>query len=268
VPKFTHSSATLLVAALALASCGPAAGPGTPGALPFAAARQPLALEPLTPYHKGLLALYSFNGTLKDSSGHGYTASISGVPRYAPGAPFGGKAIAFGGGGKAIVTGPIDISVKQTRKLTMGGWFMATSIKTPQYGIVSNDDGGYDRTIDIDTRNQARSPYWSAFVGGRIAGTVPVTKGRWTFVAVTYDQSTMPGTYALYVNDGRQTYVIRGAADFDSSSHIDKVTIGRNPSFDHPFAGKAANVFFYVGILTNRQIANIVAHGPSRIPRH
>ena len=257
----------IIFAAALLTSCASGSSHGASGALPFLGSKQLPAFEPAAPYAKGLLALYSFNGTLKDSSRHGYTASDTGTPRYAKGAPFGGKAIVFDGRGKAIATAPIDISVKQTRRLTMGGWFLATSIKTPQYGMISNDDGGYDRSLDIDNRNEARAPNWSACIGGDVVGSVPVIPGKWVFVAVSFDQSTLPGTYALYVHDANGTTVLRGAADFDDSSITRAVTIGRNPTFDHPFAGKAANVFFYVGILTDRQIAQIVAHGPSRIPR-
>jgi hypothetical protein len=147
----------------------------------------------LAPYPKGLLALYKFSGNLKDSSGNGYTASDSGTPHYASFAPLGGQAIVFDGRGTAIASAPIDISVARARRLTMGGWFLATSIKTPQYGIVSNDDGGYDRSICIDNRNEARSTNWSAFPGGGVPGSVPVIPGKWTFVAISFNQSTLPG---------------------------------------------------------------------------
>jgi hypothetical protein len=84
-------------------------------------------------------------------------------------------------------------------------------------------------------------------------------------VAVTFDQAKLPGNYALYVNTGKHTTILTGTDNFDDNSES-KVKIGKNPSFDHPFAGDAAKVFFYVGILTKTQIADIIAHGPSRIP--
>ncbi len=218
------------------------------------------------PYPKGLLALYRFNGTLNDSSGHGYAGKDTGKPQYVNGAPFRGKAIEFDGSGKAIVRAPLDISIKKIPQLSMGGWFKATSISTPPYGIVSNDDGDFDRTLDVDNRDAKTGAHWSAFVGGKVVGTVPVRTGKWVFSAVTYDQSTLPGTYAFYVNNGSRTTVLKGQANFDSASVTKNVTIGRNPNFDQAFAGDAANVFFYVGILSKAQIAKIIAHGPSRIP--
>lgn len=223
-------------------------------------------LPALKHYSKGLLALYSFNGTLDDSSGHGYTAKDTGKPQYVRGAPFGGKAIEFNGSGTAIVKAPLDISTKKIPQLTMGGWFNATNISTPEYGLVSNDDGGNDRTLDIDNRDSKPGIYWSAFIGGTVVGTVPVHTHKWVFSAVAYDQTGSNGTYAFYVNDGSRTFILSGQTHFDSNSVTKNVTIGRNPNFDQPFDGEAAKVFFYVGILSKKQIEKIVAHGPSRIP--
>jgi len=213
-----------------------------------------------------LLALYTFNGTLADASGHNRTAHDTGTPAYVKGAPFGGKAIVFGSG-NAIVLAPLNISPAARPRLTMGAWVNATSDATPQYGIISNDDNNYDRTLGIDSRPATSGVVWSAFVGGSVVGSVPVVTKKWYFVAISYDQSTPPGKYAFYVNDGSTTTTLTGVDNFDADSHLDAVDIGRNPSFDSSFNGKVANAFFYAGILTKSQIASIIAHGPSAIPR-
>lgn len=228
-------------------------------------ARHAATPQVVSAYSAGLLALYKFNGSLDDSSGNGYTTKDSGKPEYVDGAPFGGKAIEFDGTGSAIVSAPLNISVKHIRQLSMGGWFKATSITTPNCGIVSNDNGNFDRSIDIDARS-CPTVCWSAFVGGAVEGKVPVHVGKWVFEAVTFDQKTLPGNYAIYVNTGRRTAIVTGTDNFDNDSVTSHVSIGENPNFDHPFAGEAAKVFFYVGILTKKQIADIIAHGPSRIP--
>lgn len=215
----------------------------------------------------GLLALYPFNGTLKDASGHGKTATDSGAPSYVSGAPFGGKAIHFDGSGKAIVSAPLDISPAALPRLTMGAWVDALDVSTPQYGIISNDDGDYDRTLGIDSRPANSGVVWSAFVGGAVVGSVAVKTKKWYFVAISYDQSDAPGKYAFYVNDGSKTVMLTAADNFDVDSHTDSVTIGRNPSFDSDFNGYVANAFFYAGVLTKTQIASIAAHGPAAIPR-
>ncbi|MHB8152767.1 MAG: LamG-like jellyroll fold domain-containing protein [Bacillati bacterium] len=184
------------------------------------------------------MALYTFNHTLRDSSGNG----------------------------KAIVTAPLDISVAALPQVTFGAWVKAVSVSNPEYGIISNDDGNFDRSLDIDNRDAATGANWSAFVGNNVVGKVPAAKGRWVFLAVSFDQSSSPGRYALYVNDGSRTTVLRGADAFDGNSVTSRVTIGRNPSYDQPFDGEVANAFFYRGILTGAQIKKIIAKGPSAIP--
>ncbi len=214
----------------------------------------------------GLVALYTFNGTPTDSSGHGKTATDSGTPAYDSGAPFGGEAISFDGTGHAIVSAPLNISVANMPQLTMGAWVLAKTDATPQYGIMSNDNGGFDRTIDIDSRASA-GVNWSAFVGGSVVGNVPVVTNKWYFVAVSYNNAKGPGSYVLYVNDGAKTTTLAGADQFDSDSVTKSVTIGSNPDFDQAFHGEMANAFFYNGILTKTQIDAIIARGPKVIPR-
>jgi hypothetical protein len=216
----------------------------------------------------GLLALYAFNGTLKDSSGHGKTAHDSGAPAYVGGAPFGGRALSLDGSGHAIVAAPLNISPAALPQLTMGAWVNAKSVATPQYGILSNDDGDYDRTLGIDTRPAKTGVVWSAFIGGDVVGKVPVVTNKWYFVAVSFDEKSAANPYAFYVNDGSKTITVTGVDHFDADSHTDAVSIGRNPSFDSSFTGEVANAFFYAGILSKQQIAAIIARGPSAIPRH
>lgn len=254
--------AALLIAAALVTACGSRTASGIQP-LPVSALDNQLAVPAAS---LKLMALYSFNGTLADSSGNGKTATDTASPTYVTGAPFGGKAIAFNGSGHAIVHAPLNISVAAVKQITFGGWMKALSISTPQYGVVSNDNGDFDRTIDIDTRPNG-TPSWSAFVGGTVVGKVHVAIGKWYFVAVSFDQSIAPGHYVLYVNNGTATTTVSGTDHFDADSVTSSVSIGRNPGFDHPFNGDVANAFFYHGILTAAQIATIVAKGPSAIPR-
>ncbi|HLI94519.1 MAG TPA: LamG-like jellyroll fold domain-containing protein [Candidatus Baltobacteraceae bacterium] len=264
-----HIRSTRALALIALTqlivACGGAAGTSkgrSIAALPLV----PYASALLFPATGKLMALYSFNKTLNDSSGNGKNAKDSGTPTYVTGAPFGGDAIKFDGSGKAIVTAPLDISVADLKQVTFGGWFKALSIATPEYGIVSNDDGDFDRSLDIDNRDAGGGINWSAFVGGTVVGKVAVKTGQWVFAAVAFNQATLPGKFSFYVHNAAGLQIIRGADNFDTSSVKTGVDIGRNPSFDQPFDGLAANVFFYDGILTQTQIQNIIAKGPSAIP--
>jgi hypothetical protein len=260
-------SSALAIVALSqvLVACGGTSGGTTQGTATAALPRAPFTAAMAPPPSPHLIALYSFNKTLNDSSGHGHNATDSGTPTYVTGAPFGGDAIKFSGTGTAIVKAPLDISVADLKQVTFGGWFNASSITTPQYGIVSNDDGDFDRSLDID--NRTGGVHWSAFVGGSVVGKVSVATGKWIFMAVSFNQATLPGKYALYVNNSTGLHVLQGSDNFDTNSIKTAVTIGRNPNFDHPYAGLAANVFFCSGILTQTQIQNIVTNGPSAIPR-
>ncbi len=217
----------------------------------------------------GLLALYSFDGTLADASGNGKTAKDSGTPAYVAGAPFGGKAISFDGSGKALVTAPLNLSVAAMPQVTFGAWVYAKAVNNPQYGIISTDDGNFDRQLGIDSRPATSGANWAAFVGGSAVGTVPTATGKWVFLAVSYDQSggASGGTYAYYVNDGGNTVVLSGNDAFDGDSVTNGVCIGKNPNFDQPFNGYVSNAFFYAGILTKDQIDVIIAKGPSAIPK-
>jgi hypothetical protein len=235
---------------------------GITAALVLAGGLAPAAGSP-----NGLMALYSFNGTLRDSSGNAKTAATGGAAAsYVAGAPFGGKALKFGGAVKSIVTVPLNISVAALPQVTFGAWVHASTVQTPQYGLVSNDDGDFDRTLDIDNRTGGSAPTWSAFIGGSVVGKVPAVPGKWMFVAVSYDQQSAPGTYTFYVNDGSKTSVLTGADSFDSDSVTKGVTIGSNPNFDQAFRGEISNLFFYRGILTKDRIEAIAAKGPSAIP--
>ena len=148
----------------------------------------------------------------------------------------------------------------------MGAWFYATSVDTPQYGLISNDDGSFDRSLDIDTRSATTGANWSAFVGGAVVGKVPAVTNKWVFAAVSFNQQSKPGKYVFYVNDGTKTTTLTGVDNFDSDSVTKAVTIGKNPNFDQPFKGEVSNAFFYAGILTQAQIAAIITQGPSAIP--
>lgn len=213
-----------------------------------------------------LMALYTFNGTLADASGNAKTASASGTPAYVTGAPFGGQAISFDGSGKSVVTAPLNISVAALKQVTFGAWVRAQSVDSPNYGVISNDDGNFDRSLDIDTRTAKTGANWSAFVGGAVIGKLRAAVGKWVFLAISFNQLSGPGRYAFYVDDGSGMQVLTGTDGFDSDSVTTGVTIGRNPKFDQPFHGEIADAFFYRGILTRAQIEKIIAKGPSALP--
>jgi hypothetical protein len=207
-----------------------------------------------------LVAFYPFNGNVNDASGNGLTGVVTGSPTFANNAPFGGQAIQFDGSTNSFVTIPLDIDPAAVPQITFGAWVNASPATVTSdviRGLISNDDGDYDRTLDIDTRNGGLQ--WSAFIGGSVVANGAVTANTWTFLAVRYNQTA--NSYAFNVNGSQ----IAGTTNFDNTNVTTGTTIGRNPNFDSPFGGEMADAFVFNQVLTDQQIANIQANGPSAI---
>jgi hypothetical protein len=138
--------------------------------------------------------------------------------------------------------------------------------------LISHDNGGFDRTIDIDYRGGGWG--WSAFSGsGGVLGYYPVTIGQWVFIAAVYDQEA--STVKLYVNDA--LYEETGSL----ASGWDYVNIGKNPSFGAYFYGTIDEVRIYNYALSAAEIQALYesvsipstptptptpSHSPSPIP--
>jgi uncharacterized protein (TIGR03437 family) len=227
-----------------------------------------------------LVAFYPLNGNVNDSSGNGRNGTINGNPTFTANGPYGGKALTFNGddmtvssgpngcenpqnctiGANDYVTVPVDTSIENTPQETFGGWFLvSTSASTCcNRGLISSDDGGFDPTIDIDTRTTGGFQY-GAFYGSGVAsiGQQNANTGQWTFVAVSYDNVAQ--TYILQVGNQQTT----GSLNFDGNGVEGFTFLGINPNFDYEFNGSMADVFFYNTALTANQLNAIYQGGPS-----
>jgi len=210
-----------------------------------------------TAAHASLVGFYTFNGSTADSSGNGNNGVLTGTATFTNNAPFGGQAIQFDGVSNSFVTVPINTSPAALPQVTYGGWVLASQANAVIRGVISNDDGNFDRTIDVDTRNGGLQ--WSAFIGGSVVANTAVVPGAWTFVAVRFDQAT--NSYSFDVGANR----ISCTTNFDTNSVTSGTTIGRNPNFDSPFGGEFADVFFFNQVLTNAQIDAIRVGGPTAV---
>jgi hypothetical protein len=198
----------------------------------------------------GPVAYYNFNAGPNDVSGNGHNPTLSDdPPTFAFAGGYEGGDYIFNSANENSMTVPLDIGPTAMPQLTMGDWFYAFGV-AGQGGLLSDDNGGFDRTIDIDTRDSDGTPDWSAFNGTGVVAGGPVTAGQWTFVAVRYDQAT--GTMAFDVN-GTFTY---SETHFDLSQ-LNTFTIGRNPSFAAWFDGEIDDVFVYNQLLSNAQLDTI-----------
>jgi hypothetical protein len=205
--------------------------------------------------HAGLIGLYTFNGDLTDSSGSGNNGTNAGsnnVTFSANGGPSGGPAGVFNG--NAWFNVPIDTRTSALSQVTYGGWFDLTDASTIIRGLISNDDGNFDRTLDIDTRNSGLK--YSVFNGAGVQGGTAVSTSTWVFLAVSYNQTT---NSLVFDSNGTQ---VSGSTSFGSQT-VTNTTIGRNPNFDTPFVGQMSSVFVYNTALDFTQLEQIRSGGPS-----
>jgi hypothetical protein len=209
--------------------------------------------------HAGLIGYYTFENSVADVSGNGNHGTMGPTaPTYTANGHQGG-AYQFGAGGlNTYLTVPININPSALPKVTFGAWFNAAGADAVIRGLISHDNGGFDRTLTVDTRNGDGIVNWQMFVGGATTyfggGTGNVVPDAWTFVSVVYD--VLAGTSCLYV-DG--AYGCVGSSP--STDAMSVTTIGRNPNFDFPFIGRIDDVFFFDEALSKAQLDDIRRNG-------
>jgi hypothetical protein len=205
-----------------------------------------------------LLGYYPLDGNFNDASGNGNNGTAgSTAPTFGPGhtGKLGDEGAVFSGtDANQLFTIPINLN--SLDQVTFGAWVEASN-SIPIRGIISNDQGSFGRTIDIDTR--AGTTGYSAFDGngGGVFGGSPVLDG-FQFLAVVYNHTA--GTETLYVDD--KSFTATGVPP----SGDDFITVGRNPHFDNPFGGTIDDVFVYGTALSAQQISNIETNGVQTVP--
>lgn len=179
----------------------------------------------------GLVAYYPFDDDLVDHSGNVNNSTNNGAT-FVPG--YKGQALCFDGV-QDFVSAPVNINPDVMPQMTMIAW--ARSNSTSNGWVISHDNGGYDRTLTIDTRGGG--PGWSAFSGSKgVLGYSPVTIGDWTFLAAVYDQDAE--TVKLYVNGA---LISEGEGKLGSG--WEQIQIGSNPSHGRYFSGAIDEVRIY-----------------------
>lgn len=206
------------------------------------------------PGKAALIAYYTFEGNANDVTGNGHNGTVNGATL--TGAGFTGQAYAFDGTDDSISI-PLDINPSAIPQLTMGAWVNA-DVASSLRGIISHDDGGFDRSLVLDVRAAGcANTCWGAFKGnvgtGVISASASAEPDAWVFLAVRYDQAA--NSLTLFVNNTTFT----GATALGSG--MTTTTIGRNPTFAELFDGRIDNVFFYDELLSNEQIDNIRQNG-------
>ncbi|RCV64712.1 Concanavalin A-like lectin [Methanophagales archaeon] len=198
-------------------------------------------LQPTT--EVGLVAYYPFDGDLVDHFGTVNNSTNHGAT-FVPG--YKGQALCFDGLDD-YVSAPVNINPDVMPQMTMSAWALSNS--TSKGTVISCDAGGYDRTINIDSRGGGTG--WSAFSGSKgVLGYCPVTIGDWSFVAAVYDQDAE--TVKLYVNG-----TLINEEEGMLGPGWNYTYIGSNPSHRQYFSGTIDEVRIYNRTLSTEEIKTL-----------
>jgi hypothetical protein len=225
-----------------------------------------LALSLTSAHSALLLGWYRFDDPTdlgKDYSGNNNNGTVFGgigAPIYTANGYTGGAADFLGGGQINI---PFNTGPTLWPDLTWGGWVnpdLIDGVRT----LLNNDDGGYDRALNIDFRADGN---YAAFVNN---GPLPYNSGvapvinSWIFFAGVYQNNfygTGQGQLTLYVG----TNVISGIRTFYGSTGWTFTSIGGSPTFGEYWDGRMDDVFVMGGAATPEQMAQIMAD-PNNLP--
>lgn len=197
----------------------------------------------------GLLAHFPLDGDAREVAGPLLDGEIHG-PRPTEdrfGNP--GGALQFDGEDDYVKV-PLDINPSRFPELTIVAWARADSIGGTRQ-LVSHDDGGFDRSLGIDSRGGVDEG-WSAFAGtGGVVGGRPVEPGEWTFLAAVYEG--LIKRVRLHVDD--EVYEKAGRTQ-SGERHL---RIGSNPGFGEFFAGAIDDVRIYSRALSRTEVARLAS---------
>ena len=216
----------------------------------------------------GLVGLYTFdaaNGA--DGSGNGNDGSVgSGVGFTTPGAGVdGGVAADFsilstgatpGANAANSIVLPININASNLPQLTMGAWVRPRSTGQGGVGkVLSHDNGGFDRTLGIDSRGSNAGTGYAMFTGGGVLDSPSglLVLDEWQFIAARYDGVTARLTVGTFHGSASDS------TDFDVG--LTSLFVGSNPAFNEDFDGLIDNVFVYSRFLSDAEIADIRDNG-------
>jgi len=195
------------------------------------------------------VGLYTFEGNTNDVSGNGNNATSSTA----------GYGAGFSGGQAAdftpsqLVLLPLDIRPGIAPRVTIGAWVDADVVGT-RGTLLSTDDGGFDRGLNIDDRNvtggASGSNNYGAFVGtGFLPGNVASPADGYVFVAAVYDQ--IAGAVRLHTDANTFSHTFTAPL---SNSRADLGVGLRQASNTEPHDGRIDNVFVYNTALTAAEL--------------
>lgn len=203
----------------------------------------------------GLVVFFDFNDSAnltKDSSGNGnHAINVNSVSYDSSG--FSGGAARFNGTNNFLRVN-VDVDIDVMPQMTWGAWVLP-DLTNGIRAIVSNDNGGFDRNLNLDSRAGGD---FGAFRGTGVfdSGIAPSTT-QWTFIAAVYNEPSDQMTF--YV--GSTSFNV--STNFGGTGHT-FFQVGHNPSFNEFWGGRIDNVFVYNEALSASQISSLRdSGGPS-----
>jgi len=139
-----------------------------------------------------------------------------------------------------------NINSTNLPKLTILFWAKPDS-DSKRMTVFSHDDGGFDRSMAIDSR-AGGGWKWTAYCA-KPMGSGRVKSDKWTFVAVTFDHSK---NEILMCVDGK-FYKDNGRA----GNGLNFFHFGNNPSFGEPYYGLLDDIRIYDNALSEEELLAI-----------
>ncbi len=201
--------------------------------------------KPIIPV--GLVAAYSFENDVKDSSGNGHDGTVMGNVSYVDGLAGKGKAMLFPGTpGNCVSLGTFNPSEK-TGMLSVSLWAKWNGLSNQWQGLIGKrDTWAADQTMwQIEASQTTGALSFARY--GLTAGTAPALKvGEWAHIAVTFDKTTA----RFYVN-GVQTG--SGAFSFGPDREA-ALQMGQDSADGNAFNGALDEIKLYDLALTPAEV--------------
>jgi prepilin-type N-terminal cleavage/methylation domain-containing protein len=195
----------------------------------------------LSTFQSGLVLYLPFDegtGTIAyDLSGFGNNGTLVNGPAWTTGKV--GSALSFDGVDDYVSTS-VNINQSVMPTLTFEAWAYPTSIPSRRE-LMSHDDGGYDRTIGLESDGM-----WHVFTGSGLWKPTSVDLNKWQHIVVIFT----PSNLLFYKNGIRYSY---GTTPTYGSS-VYPMNIGRNPGFGEYFPGLIDDVRVYNRALSDSEI--------------
>jgi hypothetical protein len=204
----------------------------------------PLAPEyatPAEPDAASLVARYTFDGNVNDSSGHGFNGTVNGAPTYVTGKD--GQAVRFNGTTDYVVVGSVGISGAAPR--TISGWVKPDTLTLTDWtNIFGFTSAVGTNNLSFDMNKRGGENQYCIHVYGWERNIMAIDL-EWHHLAATYD-----GVTIAWYGDGRFV-----ASEARALNTEDNVHMGKRANNNAYWPGSVDEVRIYNQALSAGEIA-------------